>query len=132
MVRRPPRSTRTDTLCPYTTLFRSAFFAAGIARRREPEVLMRLMLLATLTLVVPALARLTMHAHLPWLPGGPIGGMIVSDVVLAALCGFDLVTRGRLHRVTLWGGAALLASEPLRFMVGTTDAWHSIARVLIG
>src|SRR3546814_2053353 len=25
MVRRPPRSTRTDTLFPYTTLFRSAF-----------------------------------------------------------------------------------------------------------
>src|SRR3546814_6261550 len=25
MIRRPPRSTRTDTLCPYTTLFRSLF-----------------------------------------------------------------------------------------------------------
>src|SRR3546814_13198925 len=25
MIRRPPRSTRTDTLCPYTTLFRSGF-----------------------------------------------------------------------------------------------------------
>src|SRR3546814_10377159 len=25
MIRRPPRSTRTDTLVPYTTLFRSAF-----------------------------------------------------------------------------------------------------------
>src|SRR3546814_20444255 len=25
MIRRPPRSTRTDTLLPYTTLFRSAF-----------------------------------------------------------------------------------------------------------
>src|SRR3546814_10904210 len=24
MIRRPPRSTRPDTLCPYTTLFRSA------------------------------------------------------------------------------------------------------------
>src|SRR3546814_2993775 len=24
MIRRPPRSTRTDTRCPYTTLFRSA------------------------------------------------------------------------------------------------------------
>src|SRR3546814_5202193 len=24
MIRRPPSSTRTDTLCPYTTLFRSA------------------------------------------------------------------------------------------------------------
>src|SRR3546814_5417299 len=31
MIRRPPRSTRTDTLFPYTTLFRSAFaVTAGI------------------------------------------------------------------------------------------------------
>src|SRR3546814_16617865 len=34
MIRRPPRSTRTDTLFPYTTLFRSA--RAG-ARRRAPR-----------------------------------------------------------------------------------------------
>src|SRR3546814_18127137 len=26
MIRRPPRSTRTDTLFPYTTLFRSCFY----------------------------------------------------------------------------------------------------------
>src|SRR3546814_2954359 len=32
MIRRPPRSTRTDTLFPYTTLFRS-HHALGIARR---------------------------------------------------------------------------------------------------
>src|SRR3546814_20853963 len=30
MIRRPPRSTRTDTLFPYTTLFRSAVFAADV------------------------------------------------------------------------------------------------------
>src|SRR3546814_14678638 len=33
MIRRPPRSTRTDTLFPYTTLFRSPhhrFFAGGL------------------------------------------------------------------------------------------------------
>src|SRR3546814_2745300 len=29
MIRRPPRSTRTDTLFPYTTLFRSAFEPPG-------------------------------------------------------------------------------------------------------
>src|SRR3546814_4899665 len=29
MIRRPPRSTRTDTLVPYTTLFRSATHAIG-------------------------------------------------------------------------------------------------------
>src|SRR3546814_11368124 len=27
MIRRPPRSTRTDTLCPYTTLFRSLIYS---------------------------------------------------------------------------------------------------------
>src|SRR3546814_6555102 len=31
MIRRPPRSTLTDTLCPYTTLFRSADYAFGHA-----------------------------------------------------------------------------------------------------
>src|SRR3546814_8393547 len=31
MKRRPPRSTRTDTLCPYTTLFRSDEVRAGKA-----------------------------------------------------------------------------------------------------
>src|SRR3546814_16544924 len=30
MIRRPPRSTRTDTLFPYTTLFRSSLALAGI------------------------------------------------------------------------------------------------------
>src|SRR3546814_12030324 len=33
MIRRPPRSTRTDTLFPYTTLFRSARCDAAAAQR---------------------------------------------------------------------------------------------------
>src|SRR3546814_19685929 len=46
MVRRPPRSTRTDTLFPYTTLFRSPEGEAGrgdkaaqfgVAQRADPE-----------------------------------------------------------------------------------------------
>src|SRR3546814_4809040 len=37
-IRRPPRSTRTDTLCPYTTLFRSANkMVAAIYRRHNEE-----------------------------------------------------------------------------------------------
>src|SRR3546814_2697701 len=45
MIRRPPRSTRTDTLFPYTTLFRSAPTAwhrnrlSGIVRRNCVSVL---------------------------------------------------------------------------------------------
>src|SRR3546814_3409082 len=33
MIRRPPRSTRTDTLFPYTTLFRSQRLRAGVRPR---------------------------------------------------------------------------------------------------
>src|SRR3546814_946100 len=41
MIRRPPRSTRTDTLFPYTTLFRSEFGHRRLANRQAAtEMLM--------------------------------------------------------------------------------------------
>src|SRR3546814_3547206 len=43
MIRRPPRSTRTDTLFPYTTLFRSLAARLGLQKLRiiqpRPEVI---------------------------------------------------------------------------------------------
>src|SRR3546814_11109818 len=38
MIRRPPRSTRTDTLFPYTTLFRSPERRAGLEPPPEPTL----------------------------------------------------------------------------------------------
>src|SRR3546814_3512484 len=38
MVRRPPRSTRTDTLLPYPTLFRSLAVHFGVARSRMSAI----------------------------------------------------------------------------------------------
>src|SRR3546814_1098889 len=37
MIRRPPRSTRTDTLFPYTTLFRSSPYFQTLATGFEPR-----------------------------------------------------------------------------------------------
>src|SRR3546814_2301009 len=37
MIRRPPRSTRTDTLFPYTTLFRSRWFRSTLRSRRNQQ-----------------------------------------------------------------------------------------------
>src|SRR3546814_10219021 len=37
MIRRPPRSTRTDTLFPYTTLFRSVGQIASLGARRADD-----------------------------------------------------------------------------------------------
>src|SRR3546814_8952985 len=38
MIRRPPRSTRTDTLCPYTTLFRSDASAVTLDLNKRLDV----------------------------------------------------------------------------------------------
>src|SRR3546814_14298028 len=50
MIRRPPRSTRTDTLFPYTTLFRSLFGghrrAAGVRRQVEHDAIGEILELA--------------------------------------------------------------------------------------
>src|SRR3546814_1067434 len=41
MIRRPPRSTRTDTLFPYTTLFRSLVSSSSQAFAKRTEVTMK-------------------------------------------------------------------------------------------
>src|SRR3546814_14850703 len=59
MIRRPPRSTRTDTLFPYTTLFRSAlFFNARIVCqfRRVLQLLAQFTDFVGLSLIVDGLA----------------------------------------------------------------------------
>src|SRR3546814_14573886 len=61
MIRRPPRSTRTDTLFPYTTLFRSRIHIAG-AINSPPRVRNRL----AKPLVPGAVGRSSAcHAHMP-------------------------------------------------------------------
>src|SRR3546814_10890604 len=55
MIRRPPRATRTDTLFPYTTLFRSANLP--LHQRPEPALLMRASSIAVQDLHVAGIGR---------------------------------------------------------------------------
>src|SRR3546814_14055533 len=72
MIRRPPRSTRTDTLFPYTTLFRSVHDAVGLfADRSAPLLLLFLGLLG----FIPS----------PGLPLGAVTGAVVICVALSML-----------------------------------------------
>src|SRR3546814_11699786 len=48
MIRRPPRSTRTDTLFPYTTLFRSRVLRQRVRRIDRPAARCRAMPFGTL------------------------------------------------------------------------------------
>ncbi len=106
------------------------FVTLGVAYRKRSEYHKRLMLLATLGLVITPLARISRMASLPVEP--PIGGMILSDLFLAALVIFDLKARRRLHPATLWAGGFYLASQPLRVMIGNSEPWQAFAATLIG
>jgi hypothetical protein len=44
-----------------------------------------------------------------------------------ALVVYDLTVYRRIHRATAWGGLAIVASQPLRLMMGGTGAWLAFA-----
>src|SRR3546814_17317718 len=65
MIRRPPRSTRTDTLFPYTTLFRSA----GIALQRQHHAAEQRRERHDRQRVIADVDQLAQDQ--PWVPGWP-------------------------------------------------------------
>ncbi len=100
--------------------------ALALCYRRRFEIHKRLMLLGTISIVTPALARM---GRLAGSEGPPfaIGGTCLLILVCMT---YDKWAHGRVHPVFLWGGPAVMLSLPFRFAIGTSDAWLSIARWL--
>lgn len=96
---------------------------AALWKRREPQTHKRLMLLTMVGMMGPAIGRLPIVTTLP--PPVVIFGL--PDLFLLALIGWDLATRGRLHKATVWGGTLLVGSQALRTAVMMTPAWVAFA-----
>jgi proline racemase len=62
----------------------------------------------------------------------PIGGMVLTDILLLALVAYDLRTLGRLHEATKWGGAFFLVTQAARIVLNLTPAWQAFTKGLIG
>ena len=103
----------------------ATFVTTALVLRRDKEAHKRLMLLAYITLIVAAVARLP-----GVLPLGPLAffGFGYLFVVVAMI--YDFVSRRRVHKAYLWGGALMVASVPLRLMVSGTGAWRAFAEFL--
>jgi hypothetical protein len=65
------------------------------------------------------------------LPLGPLAFYGLADLFLVAAVVYDVVTRRRVHKAYLWGGALLVGSVPLRLIVSGTAAWHGFAQMLV-
>lgn len=97
-------------------------------KRRDAQTHKRLMLLAMVGMMGPAIGRMPVPTFLP--PPLVIFGL--PDLFLLALVGWDLASRGRLHKATLWGGGFLVASQVLRLSIMATPAWLAFAGWAVG
>ena len=108
------------------TLF-AVFVVAGVrARRRDPQAHKRYMLLGTIALLPPAVARWALLLGL-----GPPVVLAVAALFIVPLVVWDWKVLGRIHPVTLWGGLAIVASGPLRLLVSRTDEWLAVSHWLV-
>ena len=105
----------------------ATFVTAAVVKRRDREVHKRLMLLAYVSIVVAAVARLP-----GVLPLGPLAFFGLAFLFVVAASAYDYATRRRVHAVYLWGGFLIAVSVPLRLAISSTSAWHALAGTLTG
>lgn len=96
---------------------------AGFYYRRRPDVHKRLMMLATVSILAAAIARLPFAI----MQAGPPAFFGITDVFVLACISYDLITLKRVHRATALAGLLIVASQPLRLMLGGTHTWLAFA-----
>lgn len=104
------------------------FVSLALIRRRSVQSHKRYMLLASISLIDAAIGRwpftfMTTALPLPWFS---VTDLFV-DLYLVPMVVWDRASRGRVHPVTLCGGLALVASQPLKLALSETGAWLSFA-----
>jgi len=113
-------------------VFDIALFATmvglAIVRRRDTQSHKRLMLLATINLLPAGIARWPFAV----MALGPAVYFALADLFIVAMAAWDLRSRRRLHPVTMWGGLAIILSQPLRLVLSGTEAWMAFARWAVG
>jgi hypothetical protein len=121
------------TLPLATILVFPALLGSALWFRKRSDIHKRLVVIATLELVPAAIGRLPgIFIPIGSVALGPVGLFGLTDMFLVAIAVYDWRSRGRIHPATIWGGAFLIISQPLRLIIGTTPTWQSFAAWLTG
>ena len=99
----------------------------AIYYRRQPANHKRLMLLAVINLLPPAIARVPIPS-LAML--GPLFFFGLPTLLALFAVGYDRWQSGSFNRVFVIGTFLLIASYPVRLMIAGTDAWMRFAQWL--
>jgi hypothetical protein len=107
----------------------AALVAAAIVLRKRGPYHKRLMLLASIAMLTPATARLSLH----FLPtGGPPVFFALTDLVILACIAFDTVKNRRLHPAFAAGFAFVIVGQAGRLALSQTPQWMTFAKWLVG
>jgi len=107
----------------FTTLI-----AAALYYRTRPEIHKRLMIVATISILPAAFARLPFSIVARTVP---FSAFLPADALLLGCVLYDIAVTKRLHRAWLWGGLLFVLSFPLRMWVAGTSAWQTFAQWLV-
>jgi len=105
----------------------AVYFA--IRWRNRAETHKRLILLSNSGILGAAVARIPVDAIGA---GAPFSFIFGPDLIILAGALYDWRTRGRVHRVWVLGGAAMVASQVLMMAVMGTSWWHAFAETMAG
>jgi hypothetical protein len=115
---------------PFFTLNSFAVTVAlAVLWRNRAETHKRLILLANVGIIGAAIARIPVGVVQA---GAPFTFIFLPNLITVAGALYDLRTRGRVHRVWLWGGLAMLLSQIAMMAVMGTRAWHGFAAMMAG
>lgn len=101
--------------------------AAVVLRKRGPYH-KRLMLLATIAMISPAIARLPFDFVQS---GGPLVFFALTDLVILACIAFDTVKNRRIHPAFAAGLTFVIVVQIGRLALSQTAAWMSFAKWLV-
>ena len=96
--------------------------------RRRMSIHKRLMLVAAVNLLAPAIARIPLHFIET---GGALAFFGLIDLCLLACVAVDTFRNRRLHPVFIWSLPLIIASQPLRLLLSGTDVWLRFAAALV-
>lgn len=105
----------------------TVFFA--VKWRNRAETHKRLILLSNSAIMGAAVARIPLDAIQST---APLSFTFGPDLIILAGALYDWATRGRVHRVWIWGGGAMIASQLAMMAVMGTGWWHGFAAFMAG
>ena len=103
-------------------IFATLIFFAFRARR-DPPAHKRIIYIATVGILIAAIARF----HVSWLFHKAPHAAIASYTFVLMLVAYDLWSMHRIHRATLWASSLLIFVQQIRVPIAKTAAWHSFA-----